>query len=124
MTWESLGVLHFWEKAIKTLTDLMGVQLPMDPVIHLTNHDSKLHLSEKSCKIWLAGLTAAKRIIVQRWKPPDDISITHWLRSFLDITYLDLSSARINDARAGTVPIWTNLITDLKVLLTNGGHKV
>ena len=95
----------------------MEVQLPMDPFVHLLNDDSKLFLTEKSPEIWLAGLTAVKKIIAQRWKPPHDISRTHWLRCFLDIAYLELSSARITLAQDGTIIMWTNLISRLKDLL-------
>ena len=118
MVWECPGISEFWGKVIRTLSDLMGVQLPMDPYIHLLNDDSNLSLTEKSRKIWLSGLTAAKKIIAQRWKPPHDLSKTHWLRSFLDIAYLELSSARINLAQQGTITMWTDLISNLKDLLT------
>ena len=83
-------VFEFWEKVIKTLTDLLGEQFPMDPYIHLLNDDSTLGLTVKARKACLAGLTAAQKIIVQRWKPPHDISKTHWLRAFLDIAYLTM----------------------------------
>lgn len=117
VVWECPGVFGLWGKVISTLTELTGVQLPMDPAVHLLNDDSHLSLTEKTRKIWLAGLTAAKKIVVQRWKPPHDISNTHWLRSFLDISYLELSSARVNDARPNTILMWTNLISNLKDLL-------
>ena len=90
VVWECPRILEFWRKVIRTLNDLVGIQLPMDPFVHLLNDDSRLSLTEKSQKIWLAGLTASRKIIVQRWKPPHDISKTHWLRSFLDMAYLEL----------------------------------
>ena len=118
LVWECPGVLEFWGKVINSLVDLVGVQLPMEPAVHLLNDDSHLSLTERTRKIWLAGLTAAKKIIVQRWKPPHDISHTHWLRNFLDISYLELSSARINNAQPNTIQGWTDLISTLKDLLT------
>lgn len=77
--WECPGILDLWEKVIGTIAALTGVQLPMEPAIHLLNDDSQLSLGAKTRKIWLAGLTAAKKIIVQRWKPPHDVSKAHWL---------------------------------------------
>ena len=82
----------------------MEVQLLMDPFVHLLNDDSKLSLTEQSGKSWLAGLTAAKKIITQRWNPPHDISRTHWLRCFLDIVF-------------GTITMWTTPCT--KELMKN-----
>lgn len=43
------------------------------------NDNSHLGPSGNARKVWQAGLTTAKRIVVQRWKPPHDISSTHWL---------------------------------------------
>ena len=102
---------------IEIVTDVTGVQFPMDPAVHLLNDDSHLSLAEKNRKVWLAGLTAAKKIVVQRWKSPHDISTVHWLRSFLDISYMELSSARVNNAQPHTLAIWENLISKLKDLL-------
>ena len=117
VVWECPGILDFWGKVVNTLTGVNGVILPMDSVVHLLNDDSRLSLTDKARIIWLACLTAAKKIVVQHWKPPHNISIIHWLRSFLDISYLELSSARINDAGPNTILMWTDLISDLKDLL-------
>lgn len=59
------GFFDFWGKVINTLAGLMGVQLPMEPAVHLLNDDSHLSLTEIACRVWLAGLTAAKKIIVR-----------------------------------------------------------
>lgn len=117
MVWECPRVFDLWRGVIFTLEELTGVQLPMDLAVHLLNDDSLLSLTEKTRKIWLAGLTAAKKIVVQRWKHPHVISNIHWTRCFLDIAYLELSSARINKARARTILMWKNLISDLNDIL-------
>ncbi len=79
VVWECPGILDLWEKVVSNIAALTGVQLPMEPALHLLNDDSQLSLVETTHKIWLADLTAAKKIVVQRWKPPHDISRTHWL---------------------------------------------
>ena len=89
----------------------------MDPYVHLLNDDTGLDTGSNSRKIWLAGLTAAKKMLAQRWKPPHDISPTHWLHNFLNISYLERSSARINNARLNTMTMWKNVISVLKYLL-------
>ncbi len=48
--------------------------------------------------VLLAGLTAAKQMIVLRWKPPRSLTIKHWLLTTLDVIYLEMSTARINGA--------------------------
>ena len=121
VVWECPGIAELWKKAIDIISILSGVKFPLDPSLHLLNDDSLLSLTEKTQKIWLAGLTAVKKIIAQQWKPPLDISSTHWLRSFLDISYLELSSARINGAKQNTISNWTNLISNLKDILSNEG---
>ncbi len=42
VVWECPGIFEFWGKVIRTLNKLMGVQLPMDPFVHLLNDSSKL----------------------------------------------------------------------------------
>lgn len=44
VVWECF---NFWGKVISTLTELTGVQLPMDPAVHLLNDDSHLSLTKK-----------------------------------------------------------------------------
>lgn len=60
--WECPGILDFWGTVVNTLTGVIGVILPMDPVVHLLNDDSRLSLTDKARKIWLAGLTAGRLI--------------------------------------------------------------
>ena len=105
-----------WRKVIEIVTDVTGVPFPVDPAVHLLNDDSHLPLVEFFSQLWLAGLTAAKKIVVQRWKSPYDTSTVHWPRSFLDISYMELSSARVNNAQPHTLAMGENLISRLKDL--------
>lgn len=59
--------------------------------------------------MWLSSLTAVKKTIAQRWKPPNGTSFVHWLWLYMDITYLQLSSARINNVASATIASWTDL---------------
>ena len=78
----------------------------MEPNLLLLNDDSNLDLNTKQQKIWLAGLTAAKKLIVQRWLPPHKLPPRKWLEYFLDAVMLELSTARINRATANTLDLW------------------
>jgi len=93
----------------------------MDPVLHLLNDDSEFEkMDERSRKIWLAGRTAAKKIIVQVWVLPHNLTHKHWLNAFLEILFLYLSSARINFTTSRTIQTWNDGITKVKCILLDG----
>ena len=64
-----------------------------------------------------AGLTAAKKLIVQRWMPPYTLHSRKWLVYFHDIVMMELSTARIHNAKAPTIQIWENLANNISELL-------
>lgn len=99
MAWLCTGLFGFWGRTYWGKTSLL-----INPMVHLLDHGSCAQKTENVA----AGLSGAKDIVRQR-KPPHDFSRTHWLRSFLDISYLELSSARVNDARPSTILMWTTL---------------
>lgn len=116
--WECPEVQRFWTNAMKELSGLIGKQIPLDPVLLLLNDDSKFELVERQRKLWLAGLTATKRMIVLRWLPPHHLSMTHWLRTFLEVIHMEWSSARVNGAKAQTLLMWNNAADRLKNMLS------
>lgn len=117
--WDCPDVFLFWGKVIKLLSSLTNISLPVDPLLHLLLDDSRLPMTMKARKLWLAGITTAKKLVVQRWLPPHDLSVKHWLHAFLDILYLELSSARVNHANPSTVQNWLKGIRETKRLLRN-----
>lgn len=46
-----------------------------------------------------AGLTATKKMLVMRWKPPHELSIYQWKLSFYEVLILEASSAHAQRAR-------------------------
>lgn len=62
---------------------------------------------------------AAKKLVVQSWLPPHDLSIKHWLHTILEIMHLELSAARINPAKISTINSWLRGIGMVKELLSN-----
>ena len=115
--WDCPKIYDFWNRVVQSLSDLIDVQLPMDPALHLLNDDSQICMNERSRKIWLAGLTAAKKIIVQVWVPPHNLSYEHWLNTLLDILFLELSSAKVNGATPRTIRTWKNGIARVKGII-------
>ena len=89
----------------------------MDPVLILLCDDSQLDLTKKKQKLLLSGFTAAKKVLVQRWLPPHDLSMRKWLTYFHEVVLLERSAARINKARPSTIDLWSELASRIKAKL-------
>ncbi len=72
------SVLLFWQKVSRSISNVTGKAVPCCPRVLLINDDSQLNFSHKEKVVYLAGLTAAKKMLALRWKPPHDLSICHW----------------------------------------------
>lgn len=70
------------------------------------NDLSTLTLFKLNKCVVFAGLTAAKKMISTQWKPPRSLIVRAWILSFLDVIYLELSTARINGANEQTLDSW------------------
>lgn len=117
MLWECLDVQDFWDMVLDVLHKVTGIHFPKDPVLLLLNDNSQFPLNKKDCTFWLAASTAAKKLLVQRWKPPHDLSIKHWLHSLLEILYLELSSARTTHAKLVILSMWKKCICSAREIL-------
>ena len=116
--WECPDVQRFWVKVVDKMSDLIGRKFPLDPALLLLNDDSRSKIAEVERKLWLAGMTAAKKIIVLRWLPPHQLSIKHWLQALLEVIYLEWSSARINNSKPQTLQMWGKAAEDVTKLLS------
>ncbi len=117
MLWECPDVQDFWDMVLDVLYKGSGIHFPKDPVLFLLNDNSQFPLNKKDCKFWLAASTAAKKLLVQRWKPPHDLSIKHWLHSLLEILYLERSSARTTHAKPVILSMWKKCICSVREIL-------
>ncbi len=117
MLWECPDVQDFWDMVLDVLYKVTRIRFPKDPVLLLLNYNSQFPLKEKDWKFWLAASTAAKKPLVQRWKPPHDLSIKHGLHSLLETLYLELSSARTNHAKPVILSLWKNCICSVREIL-------
>lgn len=118
MMWECPDVLEFWDEVASKLSNLLSVIVPRSPTVLLLNDLSTIHITKHRKRLLLAGLTAAKRMIALRWKPPHLISVRLWILSFLDIIYLEQSVARIHGACEANVALWTRAANGLTNLLS------
>lgn len=116
--WVCPDVQRFWVKVVDKVSDLIGRKLPLEPALLLLNDDSRFNIAEVERKLWLASMTAAKKMIVLRWLPPHQLSIKHWLQALLEVIYLEWSSARINNSKSQTLQMWKKAAEDVKTLLS------
>lgn len=63
------------------------------------------------------GITAAKKMLVLRWKLPHTVTKTQWINAYLDIINTELSVARMDAARAGPISAWQEMADKIKELL-------
>lgn len=117
LVWECPAVFYFWEVVRNCLSILLNTNIPFSPVVLLLNDMSQLKLRKAQEKVFLAGLTAAKKMIAVRWKPPHSLSYRQWVLSFIDVAYLELSTARVHNAKEETIIVWNQTVVDLQSLL-------
>lgn len=106
MFWECSGVRSFWVQIAQVLSDIIGSKIPCLPNVMLLNDDSSLNILGKK-NILFAGLTAAKKILVMRWKPPHVLFLDQWMSLFHSILILETSIARANGAKRETIEALT-----------------
>lgn len=117
MVWECPGVVRFWELVADKLSAMLQVTVPLAPSVLILNELSQLSLQKSQERVFLSGLTAAKKMVATRWKPPHTLTLRQWVLSFLDVVYLKLSMVCIYGAKEGTIRLWTQAVEDLKDLL-------
>ena len=114
MVWDCPDVKMFWSMVANKLSDAIGTHVPVSPKLLLLNDLSGLDLSIKLRRWLLAGLTAAKRMIAQRWKAPHLLPFHQWLNSTVDIANLEMSVARMHGAKETNVKSWLSFIEALQ----------
>lgn len=102
-----------------TLSNMIDKPVPLEPTLLLLNDDSYLALNEKQHKVWLAGLMAAEKLIVQSWLPPHKLYARKWLEYFQDWVMLELSTARVNKAKSSTLVSWKRAASVITGLLSS-----
>ena len=114
MVWECSDVKMFWSKVANKLLTVLGTHVPVSPKFLLLNDLTGLDLSIKLRRWLLAGLTAAKRMIAQRWKAPHLLPYHQWLDSTVDIANLEMSVARMHGAKESNVKSWLSFTEALQ----------
>ena len=117
MFWNCPPVKAFWETVAADLSDMFEITVPCSPITLLLIDLSQLGLNSLKSRLFLAGLTAAKKLVATRWKPPHTLARRAWVLMFLDIVYLELSTARVHGAKESTVEMWSSFAENLKNLI-------
>lgn len=92
MFWECTLVPEFQKMVAFNLSKLFKIRLPCSLATLILNDLSRLGLTLDKRRVFLAGLTAAKKLVATRWKPPHSLSFRAWVLTYLDIVYLELCS--------------------------------
>lgn len=109
MPWSTVG-----SQDTKSSSKILDKVVPCCPVLCLLNNISQFPTHEKC--VWLSGLTAAKEMLVVRWKPPLALSLDYWWHLVLDILTLELSVAQSHGAKEKTLKSWSEAITVVRTM--------
>ena len=111
-------MLTFWAAVASFLSDIIELEVPCLPHILLLNDDSTLNIISHKKRIFLAGLTAAKKMLVMRWKSPHNLNIHRWKTSFYEVLRLEASSARAQGANTESIQIILTAAQKVKTSLS------
>ena len=114
MMWECPPVKQFWNRIINTMSNVTGHRIPISPTVLLLNDITGLDLPIIYQRWLLLALTAAKRMLAQRWVPPHDISYRRWINDTVDLANMEMSVARMHRAKSSNINLWKPLIEALR----------
>ena len=117
LVWQCPEVNRLWENISSILSVVVERTIPCSPSLLLLHDISSLKLTTNNSRLLFAGLTAAKRMIACRWKPPHVTSIKEWLSSYKDIAQLELTTARLHSAKTQNISSWSNLVKKIESLM-------
>ena len=92
MMWECPDVNTFWSRVSQILSEVMGTRIPLLPNVLMLNDDSAIRFTIPQRRLFLLGLTAAKKLLVLRWKPPHKLETKQWILVLMDMISLELYS--------------------------------
>jgi len=116
MFWECPPVATFWKTVTEVLSNIVSVRVPVSMPVLLLNDFTCLPMPKHLKCMVLAGLTAAKKMLATRWKPPHELSKRQWMLSFLDVIYMEQSTARINGAKGIVQQSWSTAAEVLSLM--------
>ena len=107
-------VKQFWHRITDTMSNVMGRIIPTSPTILLLNDFTGLNLPIIHQRWLLLGLTAAKRMLTQRWMPPHTLPHQKWIAETIDLANMEMSVARMDRAKTTNIALWKRFIELLR----------
>ena len=92
------------------MSRVLGHDIPCSPTILLLNDFTGLNLSMLHQRWFLVAITAAKRMVAQRWLPPHTLYRQQWVNAAIDLANLEMSVAHMHGARKQNISLWTSFI--------------
>uniref|UniRef100_A0A3B1ICK8 Reverse transcriptase domain-containing protein n=1 Tax=Astyanax mexicanus TaxID=7994 RepID=A0A3B1ICK8_ASTMX len=117
--WFCNEVNKFWRRISMDLTALLNHNVPCSALVFLLNDFSSLTISVQQKRLLLCALTAAKKVLVNRWNPPHHVSRHQWILTALDIISMELSVARMHGAKQRTIIAWKDALQAMEALLVS-----
>ena len=114
MMWECPPIRQFWDEVTTTMSNATGHTIPTSPSVLLLNDFTGLDLPIIYQRWLLLALTAAKRMLAQRWVAPHTISHRKWIEDTIDLANLEMSVARMHRAKLSNINLWKPLIEKLE----------
>lgn len=112
----SVGVpwcgVYFWEVVKNSLSNILFCNIPLSLLVLIIDDISLLKLHKMQHKVLLAGLTAAKKVVSTRWTPPHSLSHCQWVLTFINVAYLELSTAQMHNGKEETIKLWKQPVCD------------
>ena len=88
--------------------------MPVSVTALLPNVLSQLPAPGYQKRLIPAGLTAAKKLVATRWKNPYKLSVSNWIFTFLDVIYLELSTACAIGVKEFNIGLWVSAAEKLR----------
>ncbi len=74
-------------------------------IIGLTGHQERLTF---------VALTAVRKLVAMKWKQSDKVSVKNWIFKFLDVIYLESSTASVIGVKESSMALWVFTADSLK----------
>ncbi len=114
MFWDCPPVAWFWNVVASQLSVIFSLVMPVSATVLLLNDLSQLPTTKQQKIVILAGLTAAKKLVALRWKHPGKLNLSNWILAFLDVIYLEISTAHVNGVKESNIVLWVLAAESLK----------
>ena len=96
------------------MSNVTGHIIPASPTILLLDDFTDLDLPIVYQRWLLLALTAAKRMLAQRWMPPHTLSHQKWINETIDLANMEMSVARMHRAKTSNINLWKLFVESLR----------